>query len=93
MLTVWKHKINPSTEVIELEIPGGGPILSAGLDPMGIPCVWSMVNDEEKIEIVKVYCIGTGWPLDTIMSEEANGLNFIGTIKDGIYMWHIFQEV
>lgn len=93
MLTVWKHKINPSTEVIELEVPGGGPILSAGLDPMGVPCVWSMVNDEEEIEIVKVYCIGTGWPLDTIMSEEANGLNFIGTIKDGIYMWHIFQEV
>lgn len=92
MLTVWKYPINPSDEAIELKIPGGRPILSAALDPSGQPCVWAMVNEGEKEESVFIYCIGTGWPLDRIVRDEAEGVNFIGTVKDGIYIWHIFTE-
>ena len=90
MLTVWKYPINPSREAIELKIPGGGPILSAALDPRGIPSVWAMVNDKEKEEIIKVYCIGTGWPLDEVVKDSI--VNFVGTINDGIYIWHVFTE-
>ena len=50
-------------------------------------------DTDEPEEKVRILCVGTGWPLDAIMNEEANGLNFIGTVKEGIYMWHLFQEV
>ena len=89
MTTIYKYPIEPNIEKIELNIPGGGPILSAGLDPMGVPCIWSIVNTDEPDEVVTFYCVGTGWPLDWIM-EEQNNLKFVDTIKQGIYVWHIF---
>ena len=33
MLTVYKYAVAPSLETIDLDIPGGGPIISAGIDP------------------------------------------------------------
>lgn len=93
MLTVYKYAVEPSLETIDLDIPGGGPIISAGVDPNGKLCVWAMVNTDKPEEKVRILCVGTGWPLDAIMNNEANGLNFIGTVKEGIYMWHLFQEV
>lgn len=89
MITIYKYPIEPSLEKIELNIPGGGPVLSAGLDPMGVPCIWAIANTDDSDEIVTVYCVGTGWPLDWIMEEQDN-LKFIDTIKQGVYMWHIF---
>ena len=35
MLTVYKYAVAPSLETIDLDIPGGGPIISAGIDPGG----------------------------------------------------------
>ena len=86
MLTVYKYAVAPSLETIDLDIPGGGPIISAGVDLSGKVCVWAMVDTDEPDEKVRILCVGTGWPLDAIMSDEANGLNFIGTVREGIYM-------
>lgn len=92
MITIYKYPIQPTTEEIELSIPGGGPVLSAGLGPNGQPCVWSIVDLEQEDKPVKIYCVGTGWPIDWIMAKSA-AIEFVGTIKDGIYMWHVFKEV
>lgn len=89
MLTVYKYPINPSTEKIELKIPGGGNVLSAGLDPSGQICVWALAQPDEEECITNIYCVGTGWPLDWILEEE-DALNFVGSVKDGPYMWHVF---
>ncbi len=89
MTTIYKYPIQPNIEKIELSIPGGGPVLSAGLDPRGVPCIWSIVNTDEPDKVVTFYCVGTGWSLDWIM-EEQNNLKFVDTIKQGIYVWHIF---
>ena len=48
MKTIWKYPINPSDDKIELSIPGGGPVLSAGLDPIGQVCVWAAVDTEKE---------------------------------------------
>lgn len=89
MKTVYKYPIQPSAEKIELSIPGGGPVISAALDPNGYPCVWAIADTDEEEAVVNVYCIGTGWPLDWCYEQE-EVLQFIGTIKEGPYMWHIF---
>lgn len=89
MLTVYKYSIRPSEEEIKLSIPGGGPVLSAGVDPIGQLCVWALADTDKPEEDVSVYCIGTGWPLDWI-TEQEEALNFVGSLKDGPYMWHVF---
>lgn len=89
MITIYKYPIQPSAEKIELKIPGGGPVISAGLDPTGQTCVWAMANTEKENKPVNVYCVGTGWPLNWI-TAEVDRLEFIGTLKEGPYMWHVF---
>lgn len=89
MITVYKYPIQPSAEEIELSIPGGGPVLSAGIDPMGRLCVWAIANTDEEDVPVNIYCVGTGWPLDWVMERE-DAIELVGSVKDGPYMWHVF---
>ena len=56
MLTVYKYPINPSDEKIELKIPGGGNILSAGLDPVNKLCVWALVDQMKKI-VLQIFIV------------------------------------
>lgn len=73
----------------EIEINAGAGILSAGRDPNGDICIWAMIDDASPIVKKNIYCIGTGWPLDLIFTQNEI-VNFIDTIKEGPYMWHIF---
>ena len=92
MITIYKYPIQPSAEEIELSIPGGGPVISAGVDPMGDICVWAVANTDEKTVPVNIYCVGTGWSLDWIMEKE-DEIDLVETVKDGVYMWHVFRGV
>lgn len=73
----------------EIEIHAGAGILSAGRDPNGDMCIWAMIDDTSPIVKKNIYCIGTGWPLNLIFTQN-EVVNFIDTIKEGPYMWHIF---
>lgn len=88
MKTIYKYPIDPTLEKIELAVPGGGEVLAADLDPRGDICVWILVDTEKKDKKVNIYCLGTGMPMDWIQEDI---LFFIGTVKDGLYMWHIFK--
>lgn len=90
MKTIWKYPISPSDDMIKLSIPGGGPVLSAGLDPIGQICVWAAVDTEEEEEPINVYCVGTGWPLDWIFDYEER-IVLVGTVRQHNLMWHIFR--
>ena len=87
MRSIWKFKlnsdINPNKEkVIKW--------LSADYDSSGDICVWAIVDPEADIdERVKydILQIGTGWDLS---QNELDNMEFIGTVKEGPYMWHIF---
>lgn len=92
MKTIYKYPIQPSVEEIVLKIPGGGPVFSAGLDAHNKMCVWAFADTEEKEKPVTIYCIGTGWATDWIVNKGST-IQFIGTVKQGVFMWHIFMEV
>jgi hypothetical protein len=73
----------------EIEINAEAEILSAGKDLNGDICVWAMIEDTNPMVSKNIYCIGTGWPLDIIFTNEET-VKFIDTIKEAPYMWHIF---
>ena len=62
---------------------------------MGSNIVWpqkSVVKIDTEKEIVnrKILCQGTGWPLEDAFAEFP-AAEFVGTVTDGPYMWHIFD--
>ena len=87
MRSIWKFELNGgNTQIKEKVIEW----LSVGYDPSGDICVWAIVDPEagidEKIEY-DILQIGTGWDFN---QNELDNMEFIGTVKEGPYMWHIF---
>ena len=87
MRSIWKFRLTgDSTPIKEKVIKW----LSAGYDPSGDICVWAIIDPEagidEKVEY-NILQIGTGWNFN---QNELDNIEFIGTVKEGPYMWHIF---
>ena len=87
MRSIWKFELNGgNTQIKEKVIKW----LSAGYDPSGNICVWAIVDPEagidERVEY-DILQIGTGWDFS---QNELDNMEFIGTVKEGFYMWHIF---
>lgn len=89
MITIYKYPLSPMADEMKISMPAGAQPLSCGTDPVGIPCIWAMVDTDSELEDVTVRCIGTGWDVSKLLD---NGLQFLGTINDGPFMWHVFME-
>ena len=87
MRSIWKFELNGgNTQIKEKVIKW----LSAGYDPSGDICVWAIVDPEAEIDEKTEYDIlqiGTGWDFS---QDELDSMEFIGTVKEGPYIWHIF---
>jgi hypothetical protein len=67
-------------------LPIDAKVLSTGMQPDGL-YVWALVDTSGKYHRdVKFFIIPTG---HTPPSEDTD---FVGTILDGFYVWHIFVE-
>ena len=87
MRSIWKFKLTgDSTPIKEKVIKW----LNAGYDPSGDICVWAIVDPEagvdEKVEY-DILKIETGWDFS---QDKLDNMEFIDTVKEGPYMWHIF---
>jgi hypothetical protein len=85
MMSIWKFPIM-RTEVQKIDIPVGAKILSVQMQN-GAPCIWAIVDTEAKTESRTIAIIGTGndcW---------CSRWQFIGTVSDGPFMWHVFADV
>ncbi len=85
MTTIYKYPIERLGEQ-HIVMPGRHKILSAGLDPSGQLCIWVLVDTASAPAKRTVFVVGTGNP----WHEMAFGLDFIGTVNQGHFMWHVF---
>ena len=87
MRSIWKFGLTGGNTRIKEKVIKW---LSAGYDPSGDICVWAIVDPEvridEKVEY-DILKIGTGWDFS---QNELDNMEFIDTVKEGPYMWHIF---
>ena len=84
MKTIWKFPLNRQYQKIKAPIERFLAVQKQG-DTI---CVWAVVDPEKEDSSFGLFIIGTGWPL----KELAEIGNYIGTVQDGIYVWHIFSE-
>lgn len=87
MRSIWKFRLTSDIMPIKEKVIKW---LSAGYDSSGDICVWAIVDPEAEIDERVEYDIlqiGTGWDFS---QNELDNMEFIGTVKKGPYMWHIF---
>ena len=86
MKSIFKYQISYSAPT-EIQLPMDSKVISADLDPHGDLCIWALV-DPENTMIPRVFMVvGTGWS----MEDEIDNWEFIGTVRQGPYMWHVFE--
>ena len=87
MRSIWKFRLTGGRTTIREKVIKW---LSAGYEPSGDICVWAIVDPEaetdERIEY-DILQIGTGWDFS---QDELDSMEFIGTVKEEPYTWHIF---
>ena len=91
MKTIYKYPVNINRcgGLEKISIPRSADIISFDRDCYGEYCIWAIVDKEEieKREIV-VAAIGTGWDLSFFDNFEK--VEFIKTIQEPPFIWHIF---
>jgi len=85
MKTIYKYQL--TTGLNELEIPYT-KILNV-INQERIPTLYVLVDKKNKNKKVKVYVFGTGWEIEDDILETSEYLN---TITDGLFVWHIFIQ-
>ena len=64
-------------------------ILGVGIDPRNTLSVWILVDTKEEMNnTVNFYVAGTGFDFEA----EFNNPQYVGTVKEGPCMWHVFYE-
>ena len=88
---IFKYKLKREVEQT-IELPSNAEILCVKYDEDKHDiCIWAIIDVTEKTVVpMKFFIIGTGWDIEEILSKY--DLFYLGTIKEGIYIWHIFSE-
>ena len=85
---IWKFPlIRPSNSYgrIEIDMPFSAEILSCQ-EQNGQLFLWAMVDTENPVRPRAFYIAGTGKQLNTDIP-----LKFIDTVKQGVFVWHVFE--
>ncbi len=70
-----------------VDLPRDAEILSVGVQDQGV-FLWALVDPDAVMEEKRFYVYGTGHEV-----EDRQLKKFIGTIFQGQFVWHVFQDV
>lgn len=68
-----------------IKMPVGSEILHIGRQRSGL-CIWALCDSVADIYMRVVQVVGTGDHLDFLKKE-----NYLGTVVEHIYVWHLFD--
>lgn len=89
MLTIYKYKLNQSG-INKIQMPMDASVISVGLDPMEDICIWAIVETDNDMEERTFFVAGTGWDITEDLLEFTE-ISSLGTVRQGPFMWHIFE--
>ncbi|MCY4128801.1 MAG: hypothetical protein OXG15_06110 [Gammaproteobacteria bacterium] len=88
MRSIWKYQLNRENTEQVITMQKGFVPLHVGLDPAGDMCIWGLVDEQAPLCNCRVIVYGTGGLTldshDTILSD------YVGTVHDGLFVWHVF---
>lgn len=73
-------------KIATIEVPSGSVLLHAGLDPVGTPCVWAIVDQNNPKTLIEIFVVGTGHDVP----EQAP--RHLGSFVRLDEVWHIFTR-
>ena len=85
MRTIYKYEFQIDNN-FTLILPDDHEILKVGTQS-GVPCMWIMIDDLDKIHKTSFSIYGNGHKIEDPIKK------YIGTIFRGPLVWHIFKDI
>lgn len=82
-MTIWKFPLAVAVENA-ITMPAGARVLSVQMQN-GQPTLWAMVDPSAPPTRRRFRLAGTG-----LECSDCAGLDFLATLQDGPYVWHVF---
>lgn len=86
MKTIFKYPTEITDEQIVM-MPKDAHALSTQIQN-GRLCIWALVDTDNELVERRVRVFGTGNPVDL-----QGNWQFLGTVQERVFVWHIFIEV
>lgn len=88
MKTIWKFPLKTFAPILEIEMPRNAKVLTVQVQKE-IPCIWAIVEPQEKKETRKFRLLGTGHEFDIPIAQ----VKYIGTfqLQSGGFIGHLFE--
>ena len=83
-MKIFKYKITGEYSIL---MPKGAQILTAQLQGEDI-CIWAQCDPGEELAPRRVILYGTGWEM-----EEGVNHSYISTVRQGPFVWHVFEVI
>lgn len=90
MKTIWKFSALVD-DFINFEMPVGAEILHVGVQAPRQLCFWVEVDSKNPKETRNFRVFDTGHKI--IRSSEFSMLDYLGTVMDNPFVWHVYEEV
>ena len=86
-LSVWKFPVRYN-DFVEVEMPARAKLLHVN-EQYGTPCIWALVDPQQKKEVRRFRLAGTGHPIDI----PADKLSHVGSYltAGGQLVFHLFE--
>jgi hypothetical protein len=90
MKAIWKYEIKP--DIKKYKMPKGAEILSLQTQ-FGVPCIWVLVDENEKESYKELEIFGTGHKIPDLEGNKER--KFIGTFLVGgdNLVFHAFEII
>lgn len=85
MLTIHKFPLHITDEQT-VQMPGRHKLLSVAMQNTTL-CMWAYVETDSAPTTVKITVVGTGNPFPHNVAPN----DFIGSVQDGPFVWHVFE--
>ncbi len=93
MRKIFKYPLEVTGQQV-FDVPESAVPRSVGQDPDGVLCMWCEVSDHPLHGSIEnqdrknlwVYIVGTGHDI------PVQATKYVGTVKDGEFMWHIYTN-
>ncbi len=91
MTKIYKYPL-AVLDAQEILVPQGAFVLSVQIQHHGGIVFWAMVDDEAGPERRTYRVFGTGQPIPDDLTNARNGSRYLGTVQDGVLVWHVFEQ-
>lgn len=84
MNVIYKYPLHEGINQLEIPYRKVLGVIYQGFSPI----LYAIVDTEMENRNLQVAVIGTGWELE----ENIIGSNYIGSVTNGVFVWHIFVK-